>query len=47
MFKWGLFKKDLSDMQVPPELKEQMQSIYSDFKGSDRVVLVLDQLRGK
>lgn len=44
MFKWGLFKKDLSDMHLPDELKGQMKSIYSDFKGSDRVVLVMDQL---
>ncbi len=44
VFKWGLFKKDLSDMHLPDQLKGQMKSIYSDFKGSDRVVLVMDQL---
>ncbi len=31
-------------MDLPAELKGQMKSIYSDFSGSDRVVLVMDQL---
>jgi signal transduction histidine kinase/ActR/RegA family two-component response regulator len=44
MFKWGLFKEDLADMDVPNEIKRQMKSIYSEFPGSDPVVLVLDQL---
>ncbi|MDH5763226.1 MAG: ATP-binding protein [Nitrospinota bacterium] len=45
MFKWGLFKKDLADTDLPVELAEQMKDIYSNFSGSDRVVLVMDQLR--
>ena len=44
MFKWGLFKKDLADPDIPDEIKKQMKSIYSKFSGSDPVVLVMDQL---
>ena len=44
MFKWGLFKKDLADMDIPSDLKSQMKTIYSKFSGSDSVVLVMDQL---
>lgn len=45
MLKWGLFKKDLGDTDLPEELQEQMKAIYSNFSGSDRVVLVMDELR--
>jgi signal transduction histidine kinase len=45
VFKWGLFKKDLADTELPVDLTEQMKDIYSNFSGSDRVVLVMDQLR--
>ncbi len=44
MFKWGLFKKDLADPDIPDDIKKQMKSIYSKFSGSDPVVLVMDQL---
>lgn len=44
MFKWGLFKKDLADLDLPDEIQGQMKSIYSKFSGSDPVVLLLDQL---
>jgi signal transduction histidine kinase/CheY-like chemotaxis protein len=44
MFKWGLFKKDLVDMDLPDETKGQIKSIYSKLSGSDPVVLVIDQL---
>ena len=44
MFKWGLFKKDLSDTGLPAELKAQMKSLYAKYPGSNRVVLVMDQL---
>ena len=44
MFKWGLFKKDSVDMDLPDEIKREMKSIYSKFSGSDPVVLVMDQL---
>jgi len=44
MFKWGLFKKDSVDMDLPDEIKNEMKSIYSKFSGSDPVVLVMDQL---
>jgi signal transduction histidine kinase/CheY-like chemotaxis protein len=44
MFKWGLFKKDSVDMDLPDEIKGEMKSIYSKFSGSDPVVLVMDQL---
>ena len=44
MFKWGLFKKELSDTDLPAELKAQMQSLYSGKGGTDRVVMVMDQL---
>ncbi len=44
MFKWGLFKKDLSDTGLPAELKAQMKSLYAKYPGSKRVVLVMDQL---
>ena len=44
MFKWGLFKKDSVDIDLPDEIKREMKSIYSKFSGSDPVVLVMDQL---
>jgi signal transduction histidine kinase/CheY-like chemotaxis protein len=44
VFKWGLFKKDLADLDLPDEIQGQMKSIYSKFSGSDPVVLLLDQL---
>lgn len=44
MFKWGLFKKDSVDVDLPDEIKKEMKSIYSKFPGSDPVVLVMDQL---
>jgi len=44
MFKWGLFKKDLVDMDLPDEIKGQIKSIYAKLSGSDPVVLVIDQL---
>jgi signal transduction histidine kinase/CheY-like chemotaxis protein len=44
MFKWGLFKKDLAEVNLPDALKRQMKSIYSRFPSSDPVVLVLGQL---
>lgn len=44
MFKWGLFKKDLADVDLPDEVKGQMKSIYSRFPSDDPVVLVLGQL---
>ncbi len=44
MFKWGLFKKDIADMDFPDEVKAQMKSIYSKYSGSDPVILVMNQL---
>lgn len=44
MFKWGLFKKDLSDTGLPAELKAQINSLHTKYPGTDRVVLVMDQL---
>lgn len=44
MFKWGLFKKDIAETHLPEELKEQMKFVYEEHSGSDRAVLVLDQL---
>jgi len=44
VFKWGLFKKDSVDVDLPDEIKKEMKSIYSKFPGSDPVVLVMDQL---
>ena len=44
MFKWGLFKKDLSDTELPAELKRQMNSLHAKYSGTDQVVLVMDQL---
>jgi len=44
VFKWGLFKKDVADMDFPDEIKSQMKTIYSKFSGSDPVVLVMNQL---
>lgn len=44
MFKWGLFKKDVADLDFPDEIKSQMKAIYSKFSGSDPVVLVMNQL---
>ncbi|NIQ00620.1 MAG: hypothetical protein GWM98_09670, partial [Nitrospinaceae bacterium] len=44
MFKWGLFKKELQETHLPEDIREQMESIYSQFSGTDRVVLVMDQL---
>jgi len=45
VFKWGLFKKDLADPEIPDEIKGQMKSIYSKYADSDPVVRVMDQLR--
>jgi signal transduction histidine kinase/CheY-like chemotaxis protein len=44
MFKWGLFKKDSVDIDLPDEIQKEMKSIYSKYSGSDPVVLVMDQL---
>jgi len=44
VFKWGLFKKDSVDIDLPDEIKKEMKSIYSKYSGSDPVVLVMDQL---
>jgi signal transduction histidine kinase/CheY-like chemotaxis protein len=44
VFKWGLFKKESVDVDLPDEIKKEMKSIYSKLPGSDPVVLVMDQL---